>query len=188
MLATCATQALCELTRKNGKTTCEAPSCALTDRWCGGTGNKSLYQCPASRINTDTPITVATCVTQGLCEQTRSEGKSTCDAPKCAVGATQCGGTGNRTLQMCNSDRTGFNDCATCSTAQLCTDSLGATTCNASACAVCATGEARCNATGNYESCRADQKGFTTTDCMGNGCDASLGCLPPATGGTSPGP
>jgi hypothetical protein len=47
----------------------------------------------------------------------------------------------------------------------------------------CAVGEARCNATGNYEKCRADRKGFTTTDCMGNGCDAATGCLEPGAGG-----
>jgi hypothetical protein len=90
---------------------------------------------------------------------------------------------------MCNSDRTAFNNCATCATAQLCTDSLGATTCNASACLVCGVGEARCNGSGDYEVCRADQKGFNTTDCMGNGCDEAMGgCLPPIdTGGTGGG-
>ena len=85
---------------------------------------------------------------------------------------------------MCASDRTGFVDCDTCATAALCTDSLGATSCNANSCLVCAAGEARCLATGNYEVCRADGTGFTVTDCEGNGCDEALGgCIPMGQGG-----
>jgi hypothetical protein len=183
VLATCVTAGLCQLTHQKNETTCEAPTCAVTDRWCGGSGNKSLYQCPASRINSDATV-IATCVTNGLCELTRSNNKTTCEAPKCAVGETKCGGSGSRTLQMCNSERTGFNDCATCSSAALCTDSLGATTCNSSACLICSSGDARCNAAGNYETCRADQKGWTVTDCGGNGCDETLGGCLMSMGGT----
>jgi hypothetical protein len=186
VLDTCKTNGLCELTHQKGKTSCEQPSCAATDRWCGGNGNKSLYQCPSSLINTDATV-LDTCVSNGLCEQTRQANKSQCDPPKCSAGGTQCGGAGNRTLQMCNGERTGFNDCATCSTAQLCTDSLGATTCNSSACLVCAVGESHCNDSGNFEICRADRKGFNVTNCMGNGCSETLGgCLTSGEGGAGP--
>lgn len=185
VIATCVTAGLCALTHRNNKTTCEPPTCALTDRWCGGNGNRSLYQCPPSRINSEATL-LATCATNGLCEESRQMGQTTCVAPRCDAGQTRCGGTGNRTLQMCNSERTGFNDCATCSSSQLCTDSLGATSCNASACVVCSAGEARCNASGNYETCRTDKKGWTVTNCMGNGCDDDEGCLM-GTGGTGGG-
>jgi hypothetical protein len=184
VLDTCVTNGLCVLTQQEVKTTCEAPTCALTDLWCGGTGNTTLYQCPSSRINTQA-VALGNCATNGLCELSHQEGKTTCEAPKCAVGATQCSGTGNLTLQMCNSDRTGFTTCDTCATAQLCTDSLVATTCNSSACFACEVGEAHCVA-GNYQTCKADRSGFATTDCNGNGCDETMGgCLmpPPPDGG-----
>jgi len=178
VIATCETAGLCQLTHQNNKTTCEAPSCALTDRWCGGTGGKSLYQCPASRINSQATL-LDTCVTAGLCQLTHTNNKTTCEAPKCMPGDTNCGGTGGRKLQMCNSDLTGFNDCATCASAQLCMDSLGATSCDSTACLVCSVGDASCNANGDYETCATDQKGFDVTDCMGNGCDETMGgCLP----------
>jgi hypothetical protein len=184
-LDTCETPRLCQLAHDQGKTTCVEPSCNLTDLWCAGAGNKTLYKCPASRVNSEATA-LGACLSNGLCELSRQQGKTTCEAPKCAVGGTQCGGTGTKTLQMCNSERTGFTDCDTCSTAQLCTDSLGAATCDASACATCSPSEARCNASGNYETCKPDLTGFTVTDCLGNGCDDQSGCLEPATGGAGP--
>jgi hypothetical protein len=183
LLDTCATNGLCELSKSNNKTTCEAPTCAITDKWCAGTGNLGLYQCPASRISSEATL-LDTCVTNGLCELSKRNNKTTCEAPKCNLGATQCAGTGNKTLQMCASDRTGFTDCDVCATAQLCTDSRGATSCNANACLACAAGEAHCNASGNYETCRADRTGFTVTDCEDSGCDETLGgCLTTGQGG-----
>ena len=125
-------------------------------------------------------------MSNGLCALSRQLGKTTCEAPKCAVGATQCDGTGSKTLQKCNSERTGFMDCGTCASAPLCTASLSATTCNASACATCLPSEARCNAAGNYETCKADLTAFMVTDCLGNGCDAQSGCLQPSAGGAGP--
>jgi len=185
VIATCVTSGLCELTHQNGETTCEQPTCALSDRWCGGSGNRSLYQCPSSRINSEATV-LDTCATSGLCELTHQNGKTTCEAPACTGNATRCGGTGNRTLQMCKSDQTGFSDCDTCSTAALCTDSLGATTCNSSACHACTADEARCNTEGNYETCNSARTGFDVADCQGNGCsEASGGCLMPGTGGTA---
>jgi hypothetical protein len=185
LLATCVTNGLCELTRQENKTTCEAPTCALTDLWCGGTGNTTLYQCPASRINSQ-PVSLGVCATNGLCELSHQEGKTTCEAPKCATGATQCGGTGNKTLQMCKTDRTGYMDCGACGSAQLCTDSLGATTCNTSACHACVAGEAHC-VNGNYQTCNAARTGFDVTDCGGSGCDETAGgCL--MSGGAGSGP
>jgi hypothetical protein len=182
LLDTCATNELCERTHSSGKTECEEPSCAIGDLWCGGTGNRTLYQCPSSRINSQATA-LGVCASAGLCESSRKNKKTTCEAPACAAGDTQCAGTASKTLQACNSDLTGFTDCATCATAELCTDSLSATTCNASACLTCSTGEARCNAAGNYESCRSDRKGFDVTDCLGNGCEATSGCVTPAAGG-----
>jgi hypothetical protein len=184
-LDTCATPRLCQLAHQQGKATCVAPSCTLADLWCSGTGNRTLYQCPPSLVNAEATV-LGTCVSNGLCELSNQQGKTTCEAPKCAVGGTQCGGTGARTLQMCNSERTGFMDCDTCSTAQLCTASLGATACNTSACAACSAAEARCNASGNYETCKADLTGFMVTDCLGNGCEAETGCLAPGVGGAAP--
>ena len=183
MVDTCATAELCELTHQQGGTTCVEASCALTDRWCGGTGGNILYQCPASLISSEATV-VDTCETAGLCELTQELGGATCEEPLCDVGDTRCGGTGNTTLQMCNSDQTGFVDCDTCTTAQLCTDSLSATTCNSSACLVCSRGEAHCNASGDYETCNAARTGFDVTDCLGNGCDQTMGgCLESGAGG-----
>lgn len=184
-LDTCATSRLCQLAHDQGKTTCVAPSCALGDLWCGGTGNKTLYTCPASRVNSEATA-LGACASNGLCELSRQQGKTTCEAPKCAVAETQCGGAGNNTLRMCNSERTGFTDCDTCSTAALCTESLGATSCNSSACATCSVSDKRCNASGDYETCKADGTGFMVTDCLGNGCDDATGCLEPSTGGAPP--
>jgi hypothetical protein len=181
VLDTCATNGLCELTRSENKTTCEQPTCKTTDLWCGGNGNTTLYQCPASRINTQA-VSLGVCATNGLCELSHSEGKTSCEPPKCATGATQCGGTGNKTLQLCKSDRTGFQDCDACSTAQLCMDSLGATSCNTNSCLVCSAGEAHC-VSGNYQTCKSDRTGFVTTDCKGYGCDETMGgCLMPDAG------
>lgn len=180
-LDSCETNGLCELTRQEGETTCEEPTCSLSDLWCGGNGNTTLYQCPASRINTQA-VNLGTCASNALCEISHQARKTTCEPPKCSTGATQCGGTGNLTLQMCRTDRTGFMDCDTCGSAQLCTDSLGATTCNSSACLACTTGEAHCVG-GNYQTCRTNRSGFDVTDCMGNGCDETLGgCLMPDAG------
>jgi hypothetical protein len=147
------------------------------DLWCGGTGNKSLYQCPASRISAQGAV-LDTCTTAGLCDLTRTKKETKCEAPSCTAGATRCSGADLTTLQMCNGDRTGFTDCDTCATAQLCTDSLAATACNSSACLACAVGEAHCDTDGNYETCNADRTGFTITDCMAAGCDETMGgCL-----------
>jgi hypothetical protein len=177
LLDTCVTNGLCESTRSKHATKCDAPSCAIGDLWCGGSGNKSLYQCPSSRISSQAAV-LDTCLTSGLCEVTRSKGATKCEAAACSAGATRCSGTDKTALQMCNSDRTGFADCDVCATAALCTDSLGATSCTTSACLACADGEARCNAAGNYETCKVDRTGFDVTDCMEAGCDETLGgCL-----------
>jgi hypothetical protein len=173
-LDTCATNGLCELSHSKNETKCEAPTCVAGDLWCGGTGNKSLYQCPASRISAQGAV-LDTCLTSGLCDLTRSKKETKCEAAVCATGDTRCSGTAMTTLQMCNADRTGFSDCDTCTSAQLCTDSLGAKTCNSSACLACAVGEAHCDTDGNYETCKADRSGFSITDCMGALCDETLG-------------
>ena len=174
LLDTCVTSGLCDLTHSKNETKCEAPTCAVGDLWCGGTGNKSLYQCPASRISAQAAV-LDTCLTSGLCDLTRTKKETKCEAAVCATGATRCSGTSMTVLQMCNSDRTGYTDCDTCTTAQLCTDSLTAKTCNSSACFACAVGEAHCDTDGNYEKCKADRTGFTITDCMGALCDETLG-------------
>jgi hypothetical protein len=176
LLGTCATNGLCELSHSKNETTCEAPTCTANAFFCGGTGNKSLYQCPASRIASQATA-LDTCITSGLCNLTSSKSETKCEAPVCSAGATRCGGTAMSTLQMCNTDRTGFTDCATCTTADLCTASLGATSCSSSACLVCAAGATQCDTDGNFETCKADGSGFTITDCMGAGCDDVMGCL-----------
>jgi hypothetical protein len=174
LLDTCATSGLCDLTHSKNETKCEAPTCVAGDTWCGGTGNKSLYQCPASRISAQAAVLDA-CLSSGLCELTRSKKETKCEAALCATGDVRCGGADMTVLQMCNADRSGFTDCDTCASAELCTDSLGATSCDASACLACAVGEAHCDADGNYETCTAARTGFDVTDCMGAGCDETLG-------------
>lgn len=159
VLDVCATAGLCQATHDDGDTTCIEPSCALTDLWCGGSGNRSLYKCPPSRINTEATV-LDTCETNGLCEQAHSQNAMTCPTPACAVGQTQCGGTGNRTLRMCKSDRTGYSDCDTCDSSALCMDSLGATTCSASACHVCVAGQKQCSAS-QLQGCNAAHDGWT---------------------------
>lgn len=178
LLDTCVTNGLCEAAHQKGATKCDAPSCALSDRWCGGNGNLSLYQCPASRINTQATV-LDTCKSNALCEASRQAGKSTCQAPACSSGQTKCGGSGS-TLQMCKSDLTGYADCDTCSSAALCADSLGASSCSSSACHACIAGESRCNDDGDYETCKPDGSGVTVTDCDDYGCDEeSGGCIAP---------
>ena len=184
-LATCETPRLCALSHQQGRTTCVPPSCGVNDFWCGGNGERTLYRCPPSRVSSEA-VALGACVSNGLCELSVQQSKTTCEAPKCAVGETQCGGTSMSTLQMCNSERTGFVDCDTCSTAALCSESLGATTCNANACAACTADEKRCNAAGDYETCSPDLTGFVVTDCLGNGCDDVIGCLEPSAGGAAP--
>jgi hypothetical protein len=183
LLDVCETNGLCEATRASNGLVCQEPSCDPMDRWCGGTGNRTLYQCPPSRINSQ-PTPLGTCATAALCTLTHQAGQSMCQAPACAVGATRCAGADNATLQMCNTDRTGFVQCDVCNSAALCTASLGATTCNANACRVCTQGQTRCNMDGDFETCSANGMSFgVTEECMGNGCDDTMGCLDPPGGG-----
>lgn len=174
VLDVCATPGLCTKSQSEGDMLCDMPSCALTDFWCGGNGNRSLYRCPPSRINSQAPV-LDTCETNGLCEQARAQSRTTCPAPACEVGQTQCGGTGNRTLRMCRSDRTGYQDCDTCDTNALCTDSLGATTCNTSACRTCAAGQKQCSGR-QLQVCNANRDGWTNLALCGSNalCMSSL--------------
>jgi hypothetical protein len=96
----------------------------------------------------------------------------TCPAPACSTGQTQCGGSGNRTLRMCNADRTGFSDCDTCDSSALCTDSLGATTCNTSACHVCVAGQKQCSSS-QLQGCNAMHDGWTNLAL----CSSSALCM-----------
>jgi hypothetical protein len=133
----------------------------------------TLYQCPASRINTEA-IVLDTCATNALCEEAHSEDATSCPAPACSVGQTRCSGTSSRTLQMCNGDRTGFADCDTCDSGALCTDSLGATTCNTSACHVCLADQKRCDGS-ELQICNSAHTGWTTLTCASEAlCEQSL--------------
>jgi hypothetical protein len=170
VLDVCATSGLCQQSHAQGKRVCNEPTCALTDLWCGGTGNRTLYKCPPSRINSE-PVTLGTCVTSGLCEQAHAQGLSACPSPACAVAQTQCGGTGNRTLRMCNVERTGYQDCDTCDTSALCTDSLSETACNTSACHVCLAGQKQC-AGSQLQICNANHDGWTNLEL----CDSAALC------------
>jgi hypothetical protein len=175
ILDVCATAELCEATHDElGMTTCIEPTCAVTDLWCGGTGNRSLYKCPPSRINSQA-IALDTCETNGLCEQAHSQGAMSCPDPACAVGQTQCGGTGNRTLRMCRNDRTGYMDCDACDSSALCTDSLTATTCDTSACHVCLAGQKQCMGS-QLQVCNATHNGWTNLALCGSSalCTNSL--------------
>ncbi len=135
----CVTNGLCELAHSQGATTCPAPTCDLTDRWCGGTGNKTLYQCPESRINSQA-VVVDTCETEGLCEQAHSEDTPSCPDPVCAVGEKQCSGS---QLQVCNSARTGWTNLQKCASSTLCTSSL--TPSSQMTCDVCVDGSFACD-------------------------------------------
>jgi hypothetical protein len=166
LLDVCATAGLCTQTHAESKLVCNEPTCALTDLWCGGTGERTLYKCPPSRINSQAEV-LGTCVTAGLCDQAHAQGSTSCPLPACAVGQTQCGGTGNRTLRMCNSERTGFADCDTCDTSALCTDSLSQTTCNTSACRVCQAGQKQCSGS-QLQVCNASRDGWTNLQLCGS--------------------
>lgn len=173
-LDVCATAGLCTQTHAQGKLLCNEPGCNLTDLWCGGTGDRTLYKCPASRINSQ-PDVLGTCATNGLCEQAHAQGSTSCPQPACTVGQKQCGGTGNRTLRQCNSERTGFVECDTCDTTALCTESLSQSTCTASTCRVCAAGQKQCNGS-QLQVCNADRDGWTNLALCGSSalCTGSL--------------
>ncbi len=163
VLDTCATAGLCAAAHAEYSDTCPAPTCALTDTWCGGDDNRTFYQCPPSRINSEA-IALDTCATSALCQIAHSEDRTSCPPPACGVGETVCGSTGNRTLQMCNSDRTAFATCDTCDSSALCTASLGTTSCNTSACHACLVDEKLCNGS-ELEICNAAGTGWTSLDC-----------------------
>lgn len=174
LLDVCATAGLCQQSQAEGKLLCNEPTCALTDLWCGGNGNRTLYKCPPSRINSQ-PETLGTCATNALCEQAHSAGNTSCPLPACEAGQTQCGGTGSRTLRMCNSGRTGYTDCDTCDTSALCSASLTQTTCNTSACRVCVAGQKQCTGS-QLQVCNANRDGWTNLELCGSGalCTSSL--------------
>jgi hypothetical protein len=174
VLDVCATAGLCAQTHAEGKLLCNQPTCALTDLWCGGTGNRTLYKCPPSRINSE-PELLGTCATNGLCEQAHAQGSTSCPEPACAVGQTQCGGTGNRTLRTCNGERTGFVDCDMCDTSALCTDSLSQTTCSTSTCRVCLAGQKQCSGS-QLQICNASRDGWTNLELCASSalCTSSL--------------
>lgn len=186
-LDTCETSGLCELSHQEGKATCEEPSCNLGDLWCGGKDNATIYQCPTSRINSQATA-LDTCKSSKLCDTAVKNRSTTCPAPVCDAGATQCAGSAKSTLQMCSADGSGFTDCDVCSTAELCTASLGATSCTTDACMGCMPGDARCNADGDYETCRSNGSGYKVTKCKGLGCVELLGgCVLGGSAGASGG-
>lgn len=164
MLDTCATNGLCDATRMMpGSNSCIEPTCNLPDRWCGGSGNRTLYKCPESRMNSR-PVTLDVCETAGLCAQAHADPMAmTCPDPVCSTGYS-CGGTGSRELRSCNADRTVLTTCDTCDSSALCTDSLNATACNANSCHVCLAGEKNCS--GNQlRVCNSAHTGWDTRTC-----------------------
>ena len=170
VLDVCATAGLCAQAHSQGAATCPEPTCALTDKWCGGTGNRTFYQCPASRINTEA-VVLGVCATNELCEVAHSQDSTTCPAPACAAGQTRCGGANDSTLQMCNGGRTDFVDCDTCDSSELCTDSLSTTTCNTSACHACLADQKRCSGS-ELQVCNATQTGWSDLET----CDSQTLC------------
>lgn len=174
-LATCETNGLCELAHSQGTTTCPSPTCALTDRWCGGTGNKTLYQCPESRINTQAEA-LATCETNGLCELAHSQGTTTCPEPTCDLGDRWCGGSGNKTLYQCPESRINSqpDTLGTCLTGELCAlaHDEALSTCPDP---VCAVGEKQCSGS-QLQICNTGRTGWTNLEkCASNAlCTNSL--------------
>lgn len=177
--ATCATAALCSDSldaETCGPGACTAPTCALGDRWCGGANNRTLFQCPASRINTQ-PDVVDVCETAGLCEATRTQpARPTCVEKSCNLEDRWCGGAGNRVLQKCppsliNSQAMVLD---TCETAGLCAQAHAdpdAVTCPDPACA--ASGYS-CGGEGSaiLQFCNADRTELETCDT----CDSAALC------------
>jgi hypothetical protein len=169
-LDTCDSNGLCEATRADAmRTMCIEKTCNLQDRWCGGTGNRTLYKCPPSLINSQA-IELDECETNGLCEKAHSTPNAmTCPAPACATPGYSCGGAGSRVLQRCDAERTELTTCDTCDTAALCTQSLTATTCNMTSCRVpaCAAGEKNCSGA-ILQICNAARTGFDTVATCGS--------------------
>src|SRR5690606_11529106 len=135
----CETSGLCALALSQGSAMCPEPSCAPTDRWCGGDGNATLYQCPASRINSQ-PDVLDVCETGGLCELAHSQGDSECPAPTCASGEKRCNGA---QLQICNAGRTGWTNLQMCGSSTLCMNSLMPS--SQMTCDACLDGSTRCD-------------------------------------------
>jgi hypothetical protein len=162
-LGTCDSKELCDLTLDEpGRLTCVPKLCSLPDRWCGGDGNRTLYKCPPSLLNYQA-IELDECATNALCEQAHADPNAlSCPDPVCATGYS-CGGTGSRTLQYCNPERTALTPCDTCDSAALCTDSLNPapTACTASACHVCLPGQKMCSGS-VLQICNSTRTGWAT--------------------------
>jgi hypothetical protein len=171
-LDTCDSNGLCEATRADAmRTMCIEKTCSLQDRWCGGTGNRTLYKCPPSLINSQA-IALDECATNGLCVQAHSTPNAmTCPEPACATPGYSCAGTGSRVLQFCNTERTQLMPCDTCDTAALCTASLtpAPTACNMNSCEApaCAAGEKSCSGT-TLQICNASRTGFVALATCGS--------------------
>jgi hypothetical protein len=105
------------------------------------------------------PQTETPCESLELCELTRQQAATTCQAPACEAGAVLCDGS---TILQCNAGRTAMEPIADCLTAALCANSVaaavpGATvTCLPPACDV---GEYRCDSA-NLLVCNADRTGL----------------------------
>lgn len=165
----CVTAGLCALAHSQGAATCPAPTCNLSDRWCGGSANKTLYQCPESRINSE-PDIIATCATAELCTQAHDEGTPGCPDPVCAVGEKQCNGS---QLQICNTGRTGWTNLEKCGSATLCMNSLMPS--SQMTCDACVDGSLRCSAA-QPQTCEDPGTGPATWEDSGAECDAAALC------------
>jgi hypothetical protein len=164
-LDVCETNGLCEATRADSaRTMCIEKSCNLQDRWCGGTGNRTLLKCPPSLINTEAEV-LDICETSGLCEQAHADLDAvTCPEPACEETGYSCGGAGSTVIQFCNAQLTALTNCDTCDSAALCTASLSPSACNASACDVCIAGTKDCNGD-DLRICNAMGTAFNTSTC-----------------------
>lgn len=176
---TCATSELCSASLGAvvcGAGACVPPTCSLGDRWCGGAGNRSLYTCPSSRINTQAAA-LDECETEGLCELTRADAARTiCYEKSCNLEDRWCGGPGNASLYKCppsliNSEAAAVD---VCETAGLCAQAHadpGALVCPEPA---CDTPGFSCGGTGSrvLRYCNPERTSLATCDT----CDSAALC------------
>jgi hypothetical protein len=143
----CATAALCERSKSRVPLSCEPPSCAPGENRCTETG--VLQTCSADLTEF---ADVATCIGPPFC----NAGGGRCEPAPCEAGQLTCNGA---QIQVCNPDRTGFDDFGpACETAALCNARGPANVhCDPPFCGV---NEVSCLGSNQLETCNGDRTAF----------------------------
>jgi hypothetical protein len=151
----CATAALCNA----GMQRCDTPACAVGEMNCNGA---QPQKCNADRTAFE-PVGMP-CASAPLCVG------GVCNAKTCTANEVDCNGT---TLRQCNSTSSAWVTLDTCSTPELCDETMGGH-CNTAACAA---GAYRCTTAGGLQKCNAGRTDWADVMACGSAalCDATAG-------------